>query len=144
MKCHSCGNENPAEDRYCGACGSYLLQEEVEERGWTKTYGLPGFYESSISEGPRGAEVQTRLSFLGFVETTRYPRWMITSMAWFVVALTLFLGLLVISEAQKADRADMVLLGLGIIAVDMLAAYFIYRVYYRPPRHRIEDWKPSS
>ena len=138
MKCQICGNKNPPEDRYCGACGSYLPQEEIVEEGWTKTYGVPGFYESSISDGPCGAEIRTRFSFLGFEETTRYPRWMITSMIWFVIGMTLFLGLLMISEAQKADRADMVGLGLGVVAVDMLAAYVIYRVYYRPPRHRIE------
>ena len=137
LACQSCGNENAPEDRYCRACGSYLLQEEVAEEGWTKTYGIPGFYESSISDGPRGAEIRTWFSFLGFEETTRYPRWMITSMIWFVLGLTLFLGLLLISEALKADRTDMVGLGLGIVAVDILAAHFLYRVYYRPPRHRI-------
>jgi hypothetical protein len=135
MKCQSCGGENPPEDKYCGACGSRLLHEETGGDGWTKTYGIPGFYESSVSDGPHGAEIRTRFSLFGFQENTVYPRWMITSMAWFVVGLTLFLGLLITSEALKADRTDMVGLGIGVTAIDLLVAYVFYRVYYRPPRH---------
>ncbi len=135
MKCQSCGSENPSEDRYCGACGSSLPHEETGVEGWKKTYGIPGFYESSVSDGPSGAEIRTKFSLFGFEESTRYPRWMITSMAWFVVSLTFFLGLLIVSVALKADETDFVGIGLGVIALALLAAYVIYRIYYRPPRH---------
>lgn len=137
MKCPKCGHENPPEDLYCGACGSPLSPGIGEEERWVKTYGIPGLYEASVSDGPGGAEVQTRLSLLGFSETSTYPRWMITSMMWFVFGLTLFLGLLIISEASKADRLNLVWLGLGVIGIDLLVAYVLHRVYYRPPRHCI-------
>lgn len=131
LKCHSCGWENPPENRYCGACGTYLLDKETEGDGWTKTYGIPGFYESSISEGPSGAEIRTKFSFLGFQEDTRYPRWMVTLMAWILVALIFYLGLFIISEIGRVGT------GLGVIALALLIAYAIYRVYYRPPLRHI-------
>lgn len=138
MKCPNCGHENPSEDSYCGACGSPLSSEEGGEERWTKTYGIPGVYEGSVSEGPGGAEIQTRFSMLGFEEVSTYSRWMITSMVWFVVALTFFLGLLIILAAIKADRLDLVELGFGVIGIDLIAAYILYGVYYKPPRHHID------
>jgi len=130
LKCQNCGRDNPPENRYCGACGTYLSEEETEGDGWTKSYGIPGFYESSISDGPSGAEIRTRFSLLGFQEDTRYPRWMITSMAWILVALIFYLGLFIISEIGRVGT------GLGVIVLALLIAYAIYRLYYRPPlRH---------
>ena len=134
LRCRRCGGSNPSENFHCGACGTLLDREDDGDEGWTKTYGIPGFYESRVSDGLRGAEVRTKFSLLGFREETRYPRWMITSLIWIYVALSIFLGLLMISTAYRAERLEYVWLGLGVLALSLIVAYVIYRVYYRPPR----------
>jgi len=143
--CPGCGNKNPGFAEYCGVCGGSLkgnsprqttpTDDETtdDDKSWSKTYGIPGFYESSISEGPGGANIQTKFSALGFEEVSTYPIWMITFALWGFLALLSALGLVVISAALKADRTDLVALGLGILGGALLAGYATYRVYYQSP-----------
>ena len=146
--CPSCGHENFGYIRNCAKCGILLRRDSSkqtipgtaespeDQESWSKTYGIPGFYESSVSEGPSGAQVQTRFSALGYSEVSTYPRWMITSLVWGFLGLLVFAGLVLISAAWEADRTDFVILGFGVLGSALLGGYLAYTVYYKPPRRK--------
>lgn len=143
--CPGCGYSNIGFVQNCEKCGRLLRrdfakqtipgEEEIPEDQiyWSKSLGLPGFYESSIRDGTQGPQVETKFSVLGFSETSTYPRWMITWMIWGFLGLLLLLGVIIVDAAIKADRMDLVALGIAVIGISLLSGYATYRWYYRPP-----------
>jgi len=148
MKCPRCGTENRDGAIYCDSCGVTLGVDGIwdrdaaapeEQQSWSKSLDMGGLYKSTVSNGPEGAQIKTDFSFMGFRETSTYPRWMITSMAFFFVALLLFLGFVVVSAALDAGRLDYVALGVAILGLALLVGYVFYRVYYTPPRRHMDE-----
>jgi hypothetical protein len=149
--CHKCGTENRDGAKYCDSCGATIdiariwngetpSLEEGEAGdggGWSKSMSLGEIYKSTVDDGPGGAHIKTRFSLFGFSETSTYPRWMITSLAFLFVALLLVLGYVVISAALVADRIDYVALGFALVGFALLLGYVFYRFYYAPPRRNL-------
>ena len=146
--CPRCGYANPGSVEFCRGCGGNLTslrhdrmtradaRATTDEESWAKTYGSPGFYESTIREGPGGARIETEYSFLGIRESSSYPRWMITSIVWAFVMTLFLLGFVLIKAALDAERTDIVAYGFGVVGMAVLAGYILYRVYYTRPRAR--------